>query len=418
MADLLQGKSDKDAVQKVMEDLLRDVAKLAVFDPPEASSFSTQITPYQIQGTPYSICEKLGGGDNAYVYVGRKAGSDELLAIKLEKKDKKRGAGGLTLLSEYYNYRMLGNLPECKRQGFCSDVRQAHNDEYKVLIMELLGSSLEELMTQCGGKLSLPTVLRLAEQMLHRLETLHSTHKVHGNVKPENFVMGRVGEQVDVVYCIDLQDCVTYWRNGEHVPYEHGVTVSGNPIFMCINGHENVRKSRRSDIESLAYTLIYLLQGSLPWCDLSKWPKRRHSDRRIDMKDSYGRRTLSRSKSAAVRTSQPPAIPESADSTQSQKADKEASGSDEEVPGEFFDLLVRVHSSSLMTFLFPHSSLTPPPHLRSCTQEYAKTLVYSAEPNYEQLRASFRSLAERKGIAADAKWDWEGICQDRGLGCT
>ena len=43
MADLLQGKSDKDAVQKVMEDLLRDVAKLAVFDPTEASSFSTQI---------------------------------------------------------------------------------------------------------------------------------------------------------------------------------------------------------------------------------------------------------------------------------------------------------------------------------------------------------------------------------------
>ena len=130
------------------------------------------------------------------------------------------------------------------------------------------------------------------------------------------------------------------------------------------------------------------------------------------MKHSYGRRT--KSKSAAVRTSQPPAIPESADSTQSQKADKEASGSDEEVPGEFFDLLVRVFGDIPL----PHSSLTPPPHLRSCTQEYAKNLVYSEEPNYEQLRASFRSLAERKGIAADAKWDWEGICQDRGLGCT
>ena len=129
----------------------------------------------------------------------------------------------------------------------------------------------------------------------------------------------------------------------------------GNPTFMCINGHENVRKSRRSDIESLAYTLIYLLQGSLPWSDLSKWPKRSHSGRRIDMKHSYGRRT--KSKSAAVRTSQTPTIPESADSIQSQKADKEASSSDEEVPGEFFDLLVRDHSSSLVT----HSSF--PTHL-------------------------------------------------------
>ena len=355
------------AVRAVLDDLLKDVTELLAT--PQASLGT------QIQGTPYSIFTKLGGGSDAFVFVGKKAGSEQLLAIKLEKQDKDKW--GVTLWSEYSNYLALGRLPESKRQGFCSNVKRASNEEYKVLVMELLGPSLKELMLQCDGKLSLPTVLRLAEQMLHRIETLHSTHKVHGNVKPENFVIGRGKEQEDTVFCIDLGDTVTYWRNGKHVPWEQTQSVNGNPNFMCVNGHENVRKSRRSDIESLAYTLIYLLQGSLPWSGLGNYPKSRQNEKRLYMKLSYGRgtkvKTKAKAKSASVHADQPPKqattattastredttnevkndpnVPEgtpvevlkSADCPLPPEDDKEASDSDEEVPGEFFDLLVRL----------------------------------------------------------------------------
>jgi hypothetical protein len=63
----------------------------------------------------------------------------------------------------------------------------------------------------------------------------------------------------------------------------------------------------------------------------------------------------------------------------------------------------------------PDSPLPNSPQRLS--QDYAQKLQFADEPDYEHLRASFRRLAERKGIALDAKWDWDGFsfCQDRGL---
>ena len=372
------------AVRAVMDELLKVVTKL--LDPPQASLWR------QIQGTPYSTSTKLGGGEKAYVYVGNEAGSDELLAIKLEKKSKFRQRGK-SLWREYLNYMDLKRIPECKHQrgGFCSNIRRAHNNKYNILVMELLGPSLEELLLQCGGKLSLPTVLRLSEQMLHRLETLHSTNKVHGNVKPENFAVGRVGKNADTIYCIDLGDCVHYSHNGKHVAFQYGQRVKGNLCFMCINGHENIRKTRRSDIESLAYSLIYLLQGHLPWSDLSHIPKNRQEDRRVHLKFSFLQsfsKTRAKTTSAADQptTQAPKATPDAPEGATSEikkcpettesffegapleapkrdecplkedakedPADKEEEEEEEEeeVPREFLDLLVRERGHSGISF--------------------------------------------------------------------
>lgn len=62
--------------------------------------------------------------------------------------------------------------------------------DYNVLVLDMLGPSLEDLFNYCGNKFSLKTVLLLADEMISRLEFVHSRSYIHRDVRPDNFVMG------------------------------------------------------------------------------------------------------------------------------------------------------------------------------------------------------------------------------------
>ena len=133
--------------------------------------------------------------------------------------------------------------------------------------MDLLGHNLEELMKHNSSKrFSLKSVLMIADQMLTRLNNLHDKDYIHRDLKPENCVIG-LEEKENIVYLIDfgLSRKYRYSRTNEHIPYKEGKSILGTVRYISIYTHFGIEQSRRDDIESLGYILVYLAKGILPW---------------------------------------------------------------------------------------------------------------------------------------------------------
>ncbi|KAG1845451.1 kinase-like domain-containing protein [Suillus subluteus] len=109
-------------------------------------------------------------------------------------------------------------------------------------------------------------VVNIGDQLLSHLEYIHLHNYVHGDIKPQNILMG-LGSLKNTAFIIDFGITKTYWntKTGDHVPFRYGRSLSGTPAFASINTHLGVEPGRCDDLESLTYMLIYFLRGSLPW---------------------------------------------------------------------------------------------------------------------------------------------------------
>ncbi|CAE7612882.1 CKL1, partial [Symbiodinium microadriaticum] len=179
------------------------------------------------------------------------------VAVKFEK----HGSRCPQLRHEYKVYREVASC-----HGFCRVHHFGTQDNYNVMVMDLLGPSLEDLFNRCGRRFSLKTVLQLADQLLERVDTFHSRHLIHRDIKPANFVIG-TGETSNIVYCVDfgLSKRYRHPKNLQHIPHRDGRSLTGTPRYASINNHLGIEQSRRDDLESVAYVLVYFLKGSLPW---------------------------------------------------------------------------------------------------------------------------------------------------------
>ncbi|AQK92616.1 Putative casein kinase family protein [Zea mays] len=174
------------------------------------------------------------------------------------------------LLYESKLYRILQGgtgIPNVKWFGVEGD--------YNVLVMDLLGPSLEDLFSCCNRKLSLKTVLMIADQMINRVEFVHSKSFLHRDIKPDNFLMG-LGKRANQVYIIDFGLAKKYRDTSthQHIPYRENKNLTGTARYASVNTHLGIEQSRRDDMESLGYVLMYFLRGSLPWQGLKAGNKK------------------------------------------------------------------------------------------------------------------------------------------------
>ncbi|KAL3368830.1 hypothetical protein AABB24_009575 [Solanum stoloniferum] len=162
-------------------------------------------------GNKYRLGRKIGSGSFGEIYLGTNIQTNEEVAIKLENVKTKHPQ----LLYESKLYRILQGgtgIPNVRWYGVEGD--------YNVLVMDLLGPSLEDLFNFCSRKLSLKTVLMLADQMINRIEFVHSKSFLHRDIKPDNFLMG-LGRRANQVYIIDFGLAKKYRDSSthQHIPY-------------------------------------------------------------------------------------------------------------------------------------------------------------------------------------------------------
>lgn len=151
-------------------------------------------------------------------------------------------------------------------QGFTRCYHFGREGRFKVLTMDFLGRSVEDAVQACGGTLQHRSGVLLAEQMVARLEYLHSKGIVHRDIKPENFVFG-VGPKQHHLYLIDFGLCKNYWATSRacHMRPRMNVGLTGTVRYASINVHRGCEQSRRDDLEAVGHLLMYAIRGSLPW---------------------------------------------------------------------------------------------------------------------------------------------------------
>ena len=207
----------------------------------------------------YSIDPKklLGKGSFGKIYAGINKTTGDEIAIKLEPLNTDQPQ----LVYEYKIYKYLQNGFGIPKVYECSK-----DKKFTILIMDLLGDSLEKKFNKLNRKFSLLTVLMIMEQLVSRIEFIHSKNLIHRDIKPDNFLVGR-GKKSNIIYAIDFGLSKKYRdsKTGLHIPYRDGKSLTGTARYASINTHLGVEQSRRDDIEALGYMMVYFLKGSLPW---------------------------------------------------------------------------------------------------------------------------------------------------------
>ena len=210
-----------------------------------------------IIGGKYLVGEKIGSGSFGEIYSGINNQTNDKIAIKLENVNAKHPQ----LLNESKLIKYLEGGLGIPKVYWCGSERG-----YNVMVLDLLGPSLEDLASFCNRKLTLKTVLMIVDQLICRVQYVHSKSLIHRDIKPDNFLIG-YNKRCSIIYVIDFGLSKKYRdpKTLKHIPYRDSKSLTGTARYASVNSHAGIEQSRRDDLEAIAYILIYFLKGVLPW---------------------------------------------------------------------------------------------------------------------------------------------------------
>jgi len=280
------------------------------------------------------INKQLGKGGFGQIYLGRNIRENVPIAIKVEENGNRSH-----LLSEY---EILKEIQGKEGIPHVYKFRQGHKHNY--LMMELLGKSIDKLFSECKKNFTYKTIFQIGYQMIERIEYIHSQGYIHRDIKPGNFVIGK-GEKNKIIYIIDFGLSKRYIdkNTNKHIPYKEGKGLTGTARYVSLFTHYGIEQSRRDDIEGIAYNLIYLAKGKLPWQGVKTKNKKEKHKKIMESKIAYSPEQLCK-----------------------------------DLPEEFVNLL-----------------------------KYARELDFEERPDYKSMKSMFKNHIIKSGGTMNWEFDWD-----------
>lgn len=223
------------------------------------STFSTNV----IYGR-WKIEKCIGAGATGSVYEAKDKLTKRKVAAKIGRDDKK----SMQRENEHYQH-ILANSRPGTLLGIPQVLYFGSFRREKAIVMSLLGPSLEDILGKYG-KFSLKSTLMIGIQLLDRLEMIHGFGIGHFDIKPCNLLMG-LGNSSRTVHLVDFGSAHRFLNkeSGSHI--EENEKYPGNvgtSSFATNRACKGLTPSRRDDLLSLGYIMIYVFKGELPWSDI------------------------------------------------------------------------------------------------------------------------------------------------------
>jgi serine/threonine protein kinase len=210
----------------------------------------------------YELINKIGSGSFGEVYIIKNNSDNKIYAAKIEESHNKN-----RLRSEYNIYKKINK--DNQVSGIPKIYNYIQTEDYNIMIMELLGPSLESLFENCDKKFSFNCLFKIANDMFNLIEIFHKRGFIHRDIKPGNFIFNNK-KPYNKLYIMDFGLSKPYIINGEHIEPKYDRSLIGTARYCSQNIHWGFEPSRRDDLESICYIIIYFFKGCLPWQGLKK----------------------------------------------------------------------------------------------------------------------------------------------------
>lgn len=209
----------------------------------------------------YIVTHRLGEGAFGKIYQGYHQKTNENVAIKVSPAQTKYSL--ICNEAKILNYLYAQGCRSIPILYWYGTVQT----KFTCMIIPFYKTCLFEARNK--KSFSLEQIHNIAIQAIDIFEEIHNKYIIHRDIKPQNFMIDR-GQLILIDFGL-----ATFYINSEnqHNPIETDhYDITGSPKYISPNIHQGMTASRRDDLISFGYVLLFLLLGKLEWDDVPLSP--------------------------------------------------------------------------------------------------------------------------------------------------